>query len=170
MPPRVMMTMSAVVLAVLGVLTLFFPEELVTALQLGAAVQLPVQLLAGGFFGIAVLDWTGRGAIYGGIYGRPIVLANFGFRIPTARPLVSSSTLGSARGGPSKRQLSPSPPRGRTTEGTAMSRGLKEDQDVEVVSRGVPAPPYGASLVAFTRTVSMICSKSSRGSAPENGV
>ena len=140
------MTMSAVVLAVLGVLTLFFPEELVTALQLGAAVQLPVQLLAGGFFGIAVLDWTGRGAIYGGIYGRPIVLANFGSRIPTARPLVSSSTLGRARGGPSKRQPSPSPterPHDRTNGNVARPE-RRPGRRSSVTGRAC-SPPMGCT-------------------------
>ncbi len=88
------MTVSAVVLAVLGVLALFFPQELVTALQMDAAVQLPVQLLAGGLLGIAVLDWTGREAVYGGIYGRPIVLANFGCGMVTSGTLISALTDG----------------------------------------------------------------------------
>lgn len=88
------MTTFAVVLAVLGALTLFFPQELVTALHLDAAVQLPIQLLAGGFLGIAVLDWTGRGAIYGSIYGRPIVLANFALGMITSGTLISGLTAG----------------------------------------------------------------------------
>jgi len=33
-------------------------------------------LAAAGLLSVAALDWMGRGAIYGGIYGRPIVVAN----------------------------------------------------------------------------------------------
>ena len=38
---------------------------------------MPLQLLGAALFAFAWLNWIGRGAIYGGIYGRPIVVANF---------------------------------------------------------------------------------------------
>ncbi len=90
MPTKAIMMGSAGVFVILGGVTLFFPQELVAALGLDPAAQLPVQLLAGGLFAIAVLNWTGRGAIYGGIYGRPIVLANFGFGTITGGSLISA--------------------------------------------------------------------------------
>jgi len=51
---------------------------------------LGVQLLAAGLLGFAALNWVGRSAIYGGIYGRPIVLANFGYGIISVMTLASA--------------------------------------------------------------------------------
>ena len=59
-------------------------------LGLAEAAEVPLQLFAGGLLAIASLNWMGRGAIYGGIYGRPIVVANFGFG------LIMTTTFGSA--------------------------------------------------------------------------
>ncbi len=81
---------TAGVFAILGGATLFFPQELARALDWDSTAQLPVQLLAGGLFAIATLNWMGRGAIYGGIYGRPIVIANFGFGVITSGSLTSA--------------------------------------------------------------------------------
>jgi hypothetical protein len=37
-----------------------------------------MQLLAAAWLGFAALDWLSRGTVLGGIYGRPLVVANFG--------------------------------------------------------------------------------------------
>lgn len=74
---RIILVASSTLLAVVGLACLFLPELLARwlALASGAADALP--LAAAALIGVAALNWTGRGAIYGGIYGRPIVLANF---------------------------------------------------------------------------------------------
>jgi len=36
-----------------------------------------VQIAGALYFGFAILNWTAKGTLLGGIYGRPIVLANF---------------------------------------------------------------------------------------------
>ena len=84
LPPR------AWCLAAFGGIALFFPQEMVSVAGLGVGAELPVQLLAGGFLALASLNWMGRGAVYGGIYGRPIVLANFGFGMVTGGTVVSA--------------------------------------------------------------------------------
>lgn len=72
---RLILTFGALALGVLGGLLLFAPVETSAAFGWTAGEAAP-SLAAGGLLAVAVLDWTGRTAIYGGIYGRPIVLAN----------------------------------------------------------------------------------------------
>ncbi|MEK9509491.1 hypothetical protein WI460_14940 [Gemmatimonadota bacterium Y43] len=75
---RWILTASALFFATLGGAMLFAPVEVASAFgwTAGEAVG---SLAAGGLLSLAVLDFTARGAIHGGIYGRPIVLANLVF-------------------------------------------------------------------------------------------
>lgn len=103
---RAIMTGSSALLAVLGVGWLFLPGVLAEALgQAGESEEL-IQLLAAGPLAFAVLNWVGRGAIYGGIYGKPIVAGNFlhaallaetfvTLLLADATPLAWGGTLGS---------------------------------------------------------------------------
>jgi len=73
------MTLSAVFVAALGVSASFLPQEILQLAglvpdRLAAAV---VQLAGALYIGFALLNWSAKGALLGGIYGRPIVLANF---------------------------------------------------------------------------------------------
>ncbi len=73
------MIASAAVLAVLGLLLSFAPEETLAYLGQPAMVAVPVLLqLAGALYlGFAFMNWTAKGSVLGGIYGRAIVLGNF---------------------------------------------------------------------------------------------
>ena len=88
--PRVVLSASALVFAVLGVALLFLPVEAARLLGMGPGTPLPLQLFSAGLLAMASLDWFGRGAIYGGIYGRPLVLANFAFGTIVAGSLISA--------------------------------------------------------------------------------
>lgn len=69
---------SAAVLLVAGVALLFGADALLPMLAPGfppAAAWLG-QLLAAAWLGVAALNWLHRGALLGGIYGRPVVFAN----------------------------------------------------------------------------------------------
>ena len=69
---------SAIVLALGGVALLFAPDVILPALVPGfppSAAWL-AQLLAAAWLGVAALDWLQRATLLGGIYGRPVVLAN----------------------------------------------------------------------------------------------
>jgi len=72
------MTTSAIVLAVLGLGASFLPQELLARAGSVAtpAAVLMVQLLGALYLGLAALDWMSRGFVTGGIYGRPLTLAN----------------------------------------------------------------------------------------------
>jgi hypothetical protein len=91
---RSLLVGTAAVLLLLGVTALFLPHVVISALSLGPGAEIPVQLFGGGLFSVAALNWMGRGAIYGGIYGRPIVIANFGLGITSASTLMSASLDG----------------------------------------------------------------------------
>jgi hypothetical protein len=76
---RLLMTLSAALNAALGVAASFMPQEILH--YAGASVD-PfsvsiIQLAGALYIGFALLNWSARGALLGGIYGRPIGLANF---------------------------------------------------------------------------------------------
>jgi hypothetical protein len=73
------MTLSAAFLAALGLSATFLPQEI-----LKFAAEAPehfnvllLQICGALYLGFAMLDWSSKGALLGGIYGRPIVVANF---------------------------------------------------------------------------------------------
>ena len=75
---RMILTASAIVLAVSGGIALFAPDESARAVEATASrtLSLAVQLIGSGLLGFAVLDWMSRGNRIGGIYARPIGIAN----------------------------------------------------------------------------------------------
>ena len=73
------MTISSLLLALAGAACLFMPAEL--AASLGAdgnrLLQGLIQLSGALYFGFAMANWMGKGLTIGGIYGRPLSIANF---------------------------------------------------------------------------------------------
>ena len=73
------MITSAAFLAVLGLATSFMPQE-VLGLH-GTVPDTPtvllVQMTGALYLGFAILNWTARGVLIGGIYARPVALGNF---------------------------------------------------------------------------------------------
>ena len=81
---------SAAVLLVGGAALLFAPDALLPALVPGfppAAAWLG-QLLGAAWLGVAALNWSQRAALLGGIYGRPVVLANLSLYLISALSLL----------------------------------------------------------------------------------
>jgi hypothetical protein len=80
MSSRLLMCLTALAFAVLGLACTFAPQELLGLAGLPALppLALGVQALGAGWLGLATIDWMARGAPFGGIYGRPIALGNFG--------------------------------------------------------------------------------------------
>ena len=76
MNTRIVMTLSAVMLGALGVACIFLPQELASALGLPESGAIAIQMLGALYFGFAMLNWTAKGSLLGGIYGRPIVFGN----------------------------------------------------------------------------------------------
>jgi hypothetical protein len=75
---RLLMTLSAVFLGALGVAASFLPQEILH--RVGSSpdrVTTAIVQIAGALYvGFAILNWMAKGMLLGGIYGRPIVLAN----------------------------------------------------------------------------------------------
>jgi len=81
MTGRLILNFSALLLAILGVALLFAPGEIGSLLDNQSAPGLAVfvQLIGSGALGFAVLNWMSRGNRIGGIYGRPLGIANLLF-------------------------------------------------------------------------------------------
>lgn len=76
--PNLLLTGSALVYLLSAIALLFAAEELLR-LAAGSASGLDVallQLVGAGLFGFAMLNWLSRHSLIGGIYGRPLVVAN----------------------------------------------------------------------------------------------
>jgi hypothetical protein len=81
-----------------GTAALFAPQEIAALLRAPSEGTNPllVQLLGAGLFALGFLDWVSRFSSIGGIYGRPVLLANFAyFFTATATLLHHASASGS---------------------------------------------------------------------------
>ena len=78
MNTKLLMTASVLVLGLAGLAATFAPAELLTAWGTPATepTVLLVQLLGALYFAFALLNWTAKGAIIGGIYARPVSIGN----------------------------------------------------------------------------------------------
>ena len=72
------MSASAIILAVLGLLLTFLPQEILAYVGSDAATLLPLilQLLGAAYLGFAILNWMAKGNLIGGIYSRPVAIGN----------------------------------------------------------------------------------------------
>jgi hypothetical protein len=78
MNTRLLMTASALVLALLGLPCIFAPDMVLKELTGGSsgAAELLVQVMGALYLGFAGLNWMGRANLIGGIYGRPVAIGN----------------------------------------------------------------------------------------------
>lgn len=76
--PRLLMTASALFLALLGLPCVFAPDVVLTRLTGGTSVfaEIIVQLTGALYVGFAALNWMSKGSLLGGIYGRPVGVGN----------------------------------------------------------------------------------------------
>jgi len=82
--------LSALVLAVAGAALLFASDVVLPSIVPGltASAAWLGQLLGAAWLGVAGLNWLSRRATLGGVYGRPVVLANFALYVISALSLV----------------------------------------------------------------------------------
>jgi len=73
------MTGSAVFLGVIGIALIFMPDEIKAAAGLNDSsnAQLLLKLMGALYFGFAMLNWMSRFTVIGGIYNKPVSIANF---------------------------------------------------------------------------------------------
>ena len=76
MNTKLLMSASAIVLGALGVMLTFLPQEISQMLMvIGSPILF--QLLGALYFAFAMLNWTAKGNLIGGIYSRPVAIGNF---------------------------------------------------------------------------------------------
>ena len=78
MNTKSLMTLSAMILALIGISLIFLPNEILDYLELSVSetLQLLMQIIGSFYFAFAILNWMSKGGIIGGIYNRPIAMAN----------------------------------------------------------------------------------------------
>ena len=78
MNTKSLMTSSAIILALIGISLIFFPKEILDYFELSTSdtLELLMQITGSLYFAFAMLNWMSKGSIIGGIYGRPIAIAN----------------------------------------------------------------------------------------------
>ena len=79
MNTKLIMGSSAFFLALIGIGFSFFGAEsaVFTGTGLSSTLQLILQILGALYFAFAMLNWMAKGSAIGGIYNRPIAIANF---------------------------------------------------------------------------------------------
>jgi len=70
------MTASALTLGVTGIILTFLPQEVANLLQFAEPVTILFQILGALYFGFAMLNWTAKANLIGGIYSRPVCIGN----------------------------------------------------------------------------------------------
>jgi len=79
MNTKSLMTSSAIILALIGISLILFPKEILDYFELSTSdtLELLMQIIGSFYFAFAMLNWMSKGSLIGGIYNRPIALANW---------------------------------------------------------------------------------------------
>jgi hypothetical protein len=79
MHTKILMTLSAAFMAAFGLAATFLPQEIASrygAASANAPATLLIQIAGALYLAFAILNWTVRNSPIGGIYNRPVALAN----------------------------------------------------------------------------------------------
>lgn len=78
MKTKILMTSSALFLAIIGILLSFLPNEIAEYLNVEPNVItiLFLKILSALYLGFGILNWMAKGTLIGGIYNRPIAIGN----------------------------------------------------------------------------------------------
>ena len=77
MNTKVLMIISAIILGVTGIALSFLPQEVSHFLNFSESTPIVFQVLGAVYFGFAMLNWTAKANLIGGIYSRPVAIGNF---------------------------------------------------------------------------------------------
>ena len=77
MNTKFLMTISAIILGATGIILTFIPQEVLRYLNLAESTPILFQILGALYFGFAMLNWSAKANLTGGIYSRPVVIGNF---------------------------------------------------------------------------------------------
>jgi hypothetical protein len=90
MNTKSLMTLSAIILALIGISLIFLPKEILDYFELSVSdtLELLMQIIGSFYFAFAILNWMSKGSIIGGIYNRPIAIANLTHFVITGLALI----------------------------------------------------------------------------------
>lgn len=79
MNTKTTMTLSALTMGAIGIVLSFSPDIILTHLEIevNRMIVFLMQILGALYFAFAMLNWMSKSSIIGGIYNRPIAVANF---------------------------------------------------------------------------------------------
>ena len=79
MNTKILMTISALFLAAIGILLSFLPAETADYFKIesNAVTILFLKIMSALYLGFGILNWMAKGSLIGGIYNRPIAIGNF---------------------------------------------------------------------------------------------
>jgi len=79
MNTKIIMTISSIILGATGIILTFAPDIVLTNLNIetNQTSLLLGQVIGGLYFGYSMLNWMTKESLIGGIYNRPIAIANF---------------------------------------------------------------------------------------------
>jgi len=79
MNTKIVMTVSSIILGAAGIILSFAPDVVLENLnmEINPVSLLLGQVLGGLYFGYGMLNWMTKESLIGGIYNRPIAIANF---------------------------------------------------------------------------------------------
>jgi len=79
MNTKIVMTTSSFILGATGIIFSFMPDFVLRSLdvEINLAALLLVQVIGGLYFGYCMLNWMTKESLIGGIYNRPVAIANF---------------------------------------------------------------------------------------------
>ena len=78
MNTKIVMTSSAILMAGIGILLSFMPNEVIEYLNIesNTITILFLNLLSALYLGFGLLNWMAKGTLIGGIYNKPIAIGN----------------------------------------------------------------------------------------------
>lgn len=79
MNTKIVMTLSAIILGTGGIVLTFIPDLILSFLKIDVnrITLLMLQILGALYFGFGMLNWMTKSSLIGGIYNRPVAVANF---------------------------------------------------------------------------------------------
>ncbi len=93
MNTKIIMIASALFVSAIGVLLSFLPQEASAYLNIKETNYLFLQLLGALYLGFGVLNWMAKGNVIGGIYSKPVAMANFGHFVVGSLALIKAKAM-----------------------------------------------------------------------------
>jgi hypothetical protein len=92
MNTNLIMTISSLAMGVAGLGLTFLPKEIVSYFigVENAGIAIILQILGALYFAFAMLNWTAKGNLIGGIYARPVAIGNLTHFIVAALAVVKA--------------------------------------------------------------------------------